>query len=179
MIKKLIVVFLLAIVIGVPSIGWYMFKNMPIEHLVTCSVEKDGICIWFLKNFRGSVEDLDQLTLNGGFNFIFAGYNGAISSQTQNISLYDQRTETLADFFLNKGLDINAASPIDGLTPLHSAVVLNQPEVVKYLLSHGADKSVRDNKFKLTAVELANKLQNNSSQDMEYSQVIQALQTAN
>ena len=43
----------------------------------------------------------------------------------------------LAEYLLQHGADPDAASP-DGITPLHAAVMFNQPEMAVWLLDHGA-----------------------------------------
>lgn len=47
-----------------------------------------------------------------------------------------------AEYLLQHGADINASSP-DGITPLHGAVMFNQPRLVLWLLDHGADPNPR------------------------------------
>jgi ankyrin repeat protein len=44
----------------------------------------------------------------------------------------------VVDYLLHRGADVNAASPM-GITPLHSAVMFNQPNMARSLLDHGAD----------------------------------------
>lgn len=44
----------------------------------------------------------------------------------------------VADFLLQHGADINAASPM-GITPLHAAVMFKQPRMALWLLEHGAE----------------------------------------
>lgn len=48
----------------------------------------------------------------------------------------------VAQFLLGQGADPNAASP-DGITPLHGAVMFNQPKMARWLLEHGADPNPR------------------------------------
>jgi ankyrin repeat protein len=43
----------------------------------------------------------------------------------------------VADYLLAHGADPNAASP-DGITPLYGAIMFNQPQMVLWLLEHGA-----------------------------------------
>jgi hypothetical protein len=173
-VKKIFIIPAIVIALLVPGIGWYSLKTMPMEYLVLYSLKNNRTCYWFLKNFRGGSADIERLKSIGGFNFIFAGYHKAMELNKPDIETYNQRTVAIADFFLQKGLNINAVSPVDGLTALHAAVVLNQPQVVNYLLRHGADKTKPDGKFKLTPTELAKKLQDDRP-DSDYSPIIKAL----
>jgi len=44
----------------------------------------------------------------------------------------------VSEFLLAHGADPNAASP-SGITPLHGAIMFNQPKMALWLLDHGAD----------------------------------------
>lgn len=59
---------------------------------------------------------------------------------------------------LTLGVDINKPSAIDGLPPLHAAILLNDPKLVQYLLEQGADKSISDNNQKMTSSQLVDHL---------------------
>lgn len=47
---------------------------------------------------------------------------------------------------INKGLDINHINA-NGFTPLHTAVYTKKPETVKWLLAHGANPAIENNRF--------------------------------
>jgi ankyrin repeat protein len=48
----------------------------------------------------------------------------------------------VTQYLFQQGADPNAASP-DGITPLHGAVMFNQPFMARWLLDHGADPNPR------------------------------------
>ena len=81
-----------------------------------------------------SVTDYDPngLTQLGmpAYSFITAGYG---LEGRKN----DQRILQLSQQFLDKGANIN--SLFEGFSPLHGAVLANQPELVRHLLENGAD----------------------------------------
>lgn len=63
--------------------------------------------------------------------------------------------QDIADYLHECGVNLNAASP-EGITPLYGAVMFNQPQMVRWLLNHGADPNPRyEGKTPLTmALEL-------------------------
>lgn len=80
----------------------------------------------------------------------------------------------LFEFFLSKGMDINARSNIDGLTPLHAAILMNDHELANHLLKKGADKNMTDRDNKLTANEFLDLL-NHKRPDIDKKTVQQLL----
>jgi len=55
----------------------------------------------------------------------------------------------VAEYLLVHGADPNAASP-GGITPLHGAIMFNQPKMARWLLDHGVDPNPKyDNKTPL------------------------------
>ncbi|OZJ03613.1 hypothetical protein BZG36_03702 [Bifiguratus adelaidae] len=77
----------------------------------------------------------------------------------------DQRQETLRELcalgnfegvlqLINAGVDVNAASRMNGWTPLHWAVHRSHERIVAHLLQNGADPSIKTHKGQ-TALDLA------------------------
>lgn len=105
------------------------------------------------------------------------------------LSSYGQRgvkpedTLRVAGLLLSRGMDVNAYNA-KGNTVLHEAVVVNQPDVVKFLLAHGADTerntrhlgSERTNN--LTPLQLAEWLHGNSRSGGDWQAVIDLLRVA-
>lgn len=56
----------------------------------------------------------------------------------------DQSFESLVKLMIAHKADINLPN-CEGITPLHQAIFLNKPELVKILLNNGADASIKDN----------------------------------
>jgi hypothetical protein len=131
---------LLAIGIIVP-VSWvgftiYAMSTFNLEKLIICSTS-DGayripksVCEYYTIHFRGTKEDIANLEKGIGLTF----------------ALNDTKNTKFINFLLEKGANINLVSPLDGTTPLHAAVLLNEPELVKFLLDHGADATIRKGK---------------------------------
>ena len=79
----------------------------------------------------------------------------------------------MLDFLVSKQIDLNKISAIDGMTPLHVAVMDNDVNLVKKLLQYGADKSLVSPTLKITPLQLAKKLQEKKQGD--FSKIIKLL----
>lgn len=165
-----IVGFLLFVYIGLST---YAISTQGIEDLLLCA-DRGGLkipfskqlCRKYLLNFRGSREDID--TLQQGIGALFV---------TQGESTTSERTELLK-FLVGKGLDVNRAG-MDRLLPLHGAVLANSADEVKILLGNGANPALKDNRFELTPLELALKLQSEDKTPNDRSAVIAILRNTN
>jgi len=147
---KLIIVFLL---IGSSLTGFIALSlnSYDIEEVIICSTNNEShfisskLCSYYLFNYRGNKNDIYQLSQTSNLNFL--------------VSIQDKKQrKSLFDFFIKNGSDINGISHIDGLTPLHSAILINDAELVKYLLSMHADPTIIDKNNHLTAIQFLNLL---------------------
>lgn len=67
-----------------------------------------------------------------------------------------QKNMEVIQLLLDYGFDVNAVSPVNGFTPLHHAVRVNNVDAAKMLLAFNADKTIKDAKG-LTPLEKAKK----------------------
>ncbi|WP_394203073.1 ankyrin repeat domain-containing protein [Shewanella waksmanii] len=127
----------------------YNLYNMSVEELIVCSDDASGyylppfICEFQLTNLGGEAY-AEELSKTTGLSFILAGNN-------------QQKKLALAEYFINKGVNIDGINHIDGLglTPLHAAILNQDFSSVKFLIAHGADISLRAKSTELNALELA------------------------
>ncbi|MBI3561656.1 MAG: ankyrin repeat domain-containing protein [Gammaproteobacteria bacterium] len=139
MIKKVLAA--LVIIIPVSWIGFtvYALTTFNLETLMIYSTHGDACRIphcesvveYYTLHFRGTKQDIADLEQGAGLSFVFG------DSETRSKFL---------NFLIEKGINVNKISPIDGATPLHGAVLFNDPELVKFLLDHGADPNMRKEK---------------------------------
>jgi ankyrin repeat protein len=134
-IKYCIIIVCLASAIYASLVSYVLF-NTDIKYLIVNCLNPEnnrfppGLPEFYLLHFRGNKQDLESLRKGKGLSFILSSETG---SQDQVLEI--------ATFFLNKGIDINLIG-FDGLTALHTAILLNQPNYVSFLLKNGADISI-------------------------------------
>lgn len=147
--------------------GVYSMSKGDIEDIVICAVNEESryipatVCEYYLLNYRGTDEDVRFLESRSGLAFLFE-----ISDKAKR--------RMYLDYFISKGVSIDGQSSIDGYTPLHAAIIHNDPELVTFLLKKGASADRKDQEHHLTPKEFVEYLsQKNPSTDR--SAVLNAL----
>ncbi|XP_048469739.1 ankyrin repeat and SOCS box protein 6 [Rhincodon typus] len=82
-----------------------------------------------------------------------AFYQEAVSYSLLKVS--EAGLVTAAEKLLLRGADLNFEDPVTYYTPLHVAVLHNQPDVVELLVRHGADVNKRDRVHSSSPLDLA------------------------
>lgn len=134
MIKKILLA--LAIIIPAAWIGLtiYAMATDDLEGLMICSTSDTayripkGVCEYYMLHFRGTKEDLANLEQRAGLSFIFSD---------------PKKRAKFLHFLVEKGINVNKVSPMTGFAPLHIAAASDEPELVMFLLAHGADPTVK------------------------------------
>ena len=145
---------------------FYSMASSDIEDLIICASHDNAhyipqsLCKTYLFNHRGTPEDIQYLESHSGLSFVFGLRNEKDKLQ-------------MLDFLVSKKIDINKISAIDGMAPLHAAVMDNNVDLVKKLLQYGADKSVISPTLNATPLQLAIKLQEKKQGDL--SKIIELL----
>ncbi len=150
--KKAILSLIMLIPLSIIGLAIYAMSTDDIEGIVICATNEEtsyipsSACEYYLFNFRLTEEDIKYIESRAGLNFLFG------------ISDNDKKYK-LIEYFLAKGVSVNKPSSIDGLPPLHAAILDNDEELVLFLLNNGADILKKDAKFKLTPEEFIEFLQ--------------------
>lgn len=160
------------IVTGYVGLSVYVITKQEIEQVLLC-VDQGGLKIPFSKalcreyffTFRGSYEDIDALHKGVGASFVVQG-KSAVSEREQVLK-----------YLISKGLDVNHID-MHQLSPLHGAVLSNSADEVEMLLRNGASINLKDQKFGLTPLELALKLQGEDKLTSDRQAVIAPLRNA-
>lgn len=160
--KKLWVGLLSLMVTGYIGTILYSMHSMDIEELVLCSADQgeiripSHICDYYMTHYRMTKTDISALASGAGLDYVL------------NANMHQPDKFKTAKTFILHGLDIDGLNHYGNLetTPLHAAVIYNDPERVKFLINNGADSTIINNS--MTALDLAKKLHtSNSSQDRD------------
>lgn len=169
---------LIASIVGFLFVGYmglsiYAVSRQEVGQLLICA-DRGGLkipfskclCREYLFAFRGSKQDIDSL--HQGIGALFVAQGESATSEREQI----------LKFLIGKGLDVNRAG-MHQLLPLHGAVLANSADEIRILLNNGADPSLKDNRFGLTALELALKLQSEDKLPGNRNTVISLLKNRN
>jgi ankyrin repeat protein len=125
------------------SMALYSLSTSAIDDVIICGTNDDthyfpkGVCEYYLFNSRLTSEDILTLEANSGLAFLFG-----IQDKGQRYAYIK--------YFLSEGVPINAISTVDGLSPLHAAIIRNDSKLVGFLLQNGASLSQKENNYGLT-----------------------------
>lgn len=142
--KRIIASVILLLLTAVIGLGGWSLHTADIQDVSLCVTEDDthyipnSVCEQYMLQFRGTPSDIEDLENGAGLAFFFG------------IEDREMRRRVMS-FFLVNGLSINKPSAIDGLPPLHAAILMNDAELIKFLLEHGADPTQKDQRHEVTA----------------------------
>ncbi|WP_041394420.1 ankyrin repeat domain-containing protein [Photobacterium profundum] len=125
------------------SMALYSLSTSAIDDIIICGTNDDthyfpkGVCEYYLFNSRLTSEDILTLEANSGLAFLFG-----IQDKSQRYAYIK--------YFLSEGVSINAISTVDGLSPLHAAIIRNDSKLVGFLLQNGASLSQKESNYGLT-----------------------------
>ena len=133
----------------------YSLSESTVEDIIICGTNDDThyipskVCELYLFNFRTSGSDIQYLESRAGLAFLF----GIKDVNKRNIYI---------EHFLSKGISIDALSNIDGLSPLHAAILLNELTLVEYLIDKGASTNQAEKNNGLTPLGFLQTLDKNN-----------------
>ncbi|HEY5801030.1 MAG TPA: ankyrin repeat domain-containing protein [Burkholderiaceae bacterium] len=156
--RKIAAALLIALASAIAGISSYyvVVTLRSLDDLLLCAIGKDSLvpkplCLAYI--LQRDLDAPERDALNAGI-----GATWAVSSGIQT------DREKLLRHLLAQGIDINAANRRHGFTALHRAMLENDADAVTLLLKYGADRSVRDTRRGLTALEWAQREQGKPGQ---------------
>jgi len=170
MMFKIFSAVILLFVAGLAGLIAYDMSKMDAETIILCSLDEGGIripsklCEYYLLNYRDHKKDVNELASGAGLSFILTADN--------------EEKYKIADSFIAYGLGVDGINHYGkyNLTPLHSAVLSNDVEMVKFLLIKGASLDIKPPSINMTPLEFAESLQKKEP-SVDRSQIIQILST--
>jgi len=169
--KKFIINSITLITLVYLSMLIYSMSKMTSDEIVMCSAGdgdfyiNSNICEIYLKRFKSELKDIDELSY-GGIEVI--------------LNLSSDKKYELAEFFISKGLDVNAINQYQSqfgydLLPVQSAILDNDLKKVNFLILHGANLMTRSKSAgNLTSFEFAKNIQE-KEKNPDRSKIIAAL----
>jgi ankyrin repeat protein len=157
--KKLLLGSFFLLVLAIIALPVYDMATMDIDELIFCSADEGGIkipsgvCEYYMVNYRINTDDIAQLSNGAGLDAI--------------LNLDTPKKYEIAKTFISRGLNVNGINHYNDkdITPLHAAVLYNDVERASFLIEQGADLSIRSSRYGMTALELANQLHQDQSDE--------------
>lgn len=115
--------------------------------------EELGATALYLASEKGQKEIVEVLLAHG------AKVNTLTATQRRT-PLHDAATPEIAKLLIAKGADVNARA-VGGLTPLHTVLFRNVPQVkvkielIKLLIAKGADPNIKDTYLRASPMDIA------------------------
>jgi hypothetical protein len=139
---------------GILGLMLHSLSQMNSETIILCASNEGGIpipsqlCEYYLFNHRDIRKDVDELSRGAGLIFILNGSN-------------EEKKYKIAEFFIAHGLDVNGINHYGdhNFTPIYGAILLNNVNMLRFLLKHDADLSIQPPEINMTALEFARSLQ--------------------
>ncbi len=82
-------------------------------------------------------------------NFSLFGYRkiegNRNTAENRKKRLYNDKVLAVAQLLIDRGANVDSIDPKTGWAPLHEAILLNQPEVARFLIRNSADPRIKIN----------------------------------
>ncbi len=161
------------IFLAVVGLMFYVMTQMEIEHLISCSANKGGtripggLCKYYLVNYRINEKSINELKKGVGLGYVLG--------VEKDFSEYE-----MTKLFIVNGLGVNSVNHYGNVnaTPLQSAVLDNDVRGVKFLIGQRADVHIKNERYGMTALEMAKKFHKEESKLQNRSEIIRILSDA-
>jgi ankyrin repeat protein len=176
-----IVMGLLVVLIGIYGLcAWLFMRSLPIDYLVAASLDGTRLVpksavYWYVTHS----DDARVKIKTANIPLIGMTINAVAENEGANDPARLSKACSLILLELENGQSIDSRLP-GGFTPLMSAVLLNQPEVVKFVISNGANmhllliRTAQNVTIEMSPLQYAQNLQEKNPK-IDRSQVIKIL----
>lgn len=143
------------------GLAFYQLKSGGIETTAACAIGDSGLrvpqvaCEWWLPySMKEALPEQRTQT----FHQMLSAFT--IEDRSSQKS---KRALAVAELALNHGVNINSLNPSSQLTGLHGAVLATNPDLIRFLVSRGAQIDAEDPRTGKTSIEMARFVQENHS----------------
>jgi ankyrin repeat protein len=151
----------------------YDMSQMKMEVLILCSANEGGIripsslCKYYMVNYRINEKGIKELREGVGLGYVLG--------VERKFSDYE-----MTKIFIANGLGVDSVNHYGDVdvTPLQSAVLSNDVRGVKFLIGYRVDVRIKNERYGMTALEMAKKFHKEESKLQNRSEIIQILSDA-